>query len=651
MTELLCYDASVTIARRGLLGVLLLVGCQQSTPVRSCTVPDTPICTADGWCWESPRPMGQISAIAQVTPDDVWMGGGGGLLVHAECDRWTSVSSGLFDEIDTLFAAATDDEWAFGYGGAEARIRGGKTDVIQEGRQASSKHSWLVTGTASDDVWTVEADYGGQQSDVVHWNDNALPDSQPRGRWFTGIAAASRNDVWLTGVDDGPQRFDGGAWNLVTDSGLSEDARAMTVAPGGAWFVDGRAGSFKHWDGARMNTIATPYEKVDGLWGGGPDDLFAHHENGIVHWNGSDWSTAWDDASHPDLSTRSWIGAGHFVATDFALFHYTGEAFERLDRGGLDGNVSISDVYAAGPRDLWATGSPKVGDEALYHYDGASWSRRRSLSRHGNFTGFSPTDIWLPTDAALLHWDGSDWREFPTPLRLGHDPFIRQSNDIYFSSAAEEIPMIHHWDGARWTSIDTAGLIPFTIWSSGQGDLWFTDQDSKVYRRDGAGPFLKVPVDDPTGAFDRLFYGVGPDDAWLLGSIPTGDPDVLPVDRVLHYENGRFRPVPGFDQIGNAGGFLSLGATDVWIDASNHWDGKSLSKVPLPNGCNGWSATGTQPNDLFATGYGCVIHWDGTAWTQVSVGIGGFVGGPWSFDGEAVLVGSGGEVLRRRKAR
>ncbi len=151
-------------------------------------------------------------------------------------------------------------------------------------------------------------------------------------------------------------------------------------------------------------------------------------------------------------------------------------------------------------------------------------------------------------------------------------------------------PQALHFDGTRWTRIDT-GL--------GHGSLWWVQgisptlvfmvgSDGTVLRHNpttGATERMTTPATAPT-----LFgvWGASANDVWAVG----GDPN------------------------GSTGGAL-------W-----HYDGTAWSAQTAPGGMNAttvwYKVNGTAANDVTVCGTnGALIHWNGTAWEQQAVPEGG----------------------------
>jgi hypothetical protein len=117
----------------------------------------------------------------------------------------------------------------------------------------------------------------------------------------------------------------------------------------------------------------------------------------------------------------------------------------------------------------------------------------------------------------------------------------------------------------------------------------------------------------------------GPDEAWVVGWQGDGE-DVATRRPVIARFSGcawTTLSVPAPAQMARALGVWGSAADDVWIvgeaDHVLHFDGKRLEAVPLPGGTVQLGAvSGTGRNDVWAVGQRA-FHWDGAAWTEVSI--------------------------------
>lgn len=231
--------------------------------------------------------------------------------------------------------------------------------------------------------------------------------------------------------------------------------------------------------------------------------------------------------------------------------------------------------------------------------------------------------------------------------------------------AASAGPLVEHWDGNAWTRVAIAGggqldtvaaIAPNDVWAFGT----YTSRSPIAEHWDG-NAWHRVALPAPSGAQDVGLQDVSADatdDVWLVGywEGPTGPP-VRPL--VEHWDGTAWRIVPSATTSGYARlwGVHALSPTNVWAVGAygvafrhqivlrtlvQHWDGTRWTRVASPNprsagprrAALNYSLTAvdaTSATNAWAVGsytfyaanrnhtaHTLVLHWDGTAWTQVS---------------------------------
>lgn len=162
--------------------------------------------------------------------------------------------------------------------------------------------------------------------------------------------------------------------------------------------------------------------------------------------------------------------------------------------------ISRKDAWAVGGYTDAATGSGRLLTE---HWDGSSWAVVPALPRVvGSLLGVDAVatdDVWAvgsslsavqASAAVAAHWNGEVWVRArvpkPEPGRFVStvltDVEAVGSDDVwavgYWSAVpdAPPSPLIVHWDGTGWTSVDSPALGTWSefhgVSASGPGDVW-----------------------------------------------------------------------------------------------------------------------------------------------------------------------------------
>jgi hypothetical protein len=245
--------------------------------------------------------------------------------------------------------------------------------------------------------------------------------------------------------------------------------------------------------------------------------------------------------------------------------------------------LSSTDVWAAG------TSGPGYADykqELVIHWDGQSWTQHstpnsESASNHlTDIVAVAPDNVWAVGYYYIsgyrpyaLHWDGSKWSHVDMPMLGGRLHFPQRvvavsANDIWtvgyisaaFSTETQYNTLIEHWDGSTW-------------------DL--------------------VPSPNP-GGYDSILFGVS----------------VIPNGKGL-WATGRYNDAKG----------------EAYKTFITRWDGTAWNVVPSPNAGagdndlqnvvavadnNAW-AVGSYQASVGAKKQILILHWDGNAWSVVSL--------------------------------
>jgi hypothetical protein len=301
------------------------------------------------------------------------------------------------------------------------------------------------------------------------------------------------------------------------------------------------------------------------------------------------------------------------------------------DPGGSVNNNSLWGVAVLSPCNAWAVGDYDPGQTLVVHWDGASWTQVPSPdpatpSRLFGVHALSASNVWAVGEyfdgsiykTLIVHWDGSAWAQVPSPNVSGATQSVlkavRGSSatnvwavGYFVNSNNVDQTLILHWNGSAWKL---------------------------------------VPSPDPSGpALDQELTSVASDsaqDAWAVGFYYTG----LDKSMILHWNGSSWKQVTSPNP-GSQGTFLygvrSTSASSAWAVGSDfngtadktlivRWDGSAWKQVTSPN-----PGGATQNNDLssvavtsatdawavgdYDSGTGTrtlALHWDGSAWTQVT---------------------------------
>jgi len=497
------------------------------------------------------------------------------------------------------------------------------------------------------------------QSQLPTWGTVPSPNAGSAPNELQAVAVISPTDIWAAGSfgdspypDAGVHHWDGSAWTLVDlppGVGSAEILDITAVAADDVWFVGGRnqggQALILRWNGASISIVPNPnpgtYNRLFGVAAVSANDVWAVGEYAsggvstplILRWNGANWAV---------------------VASPTSPGEHTG----------------LNDVAVVSANDIWAVGDAGPRTFAV-RWNGSQWLRyftpnAGSGSTFRAVSALSATNVWAVGDGAsgLLsaRWDGTRWVPIKVPSPTGNfkdlnDVIALSANEVwavgFYSDGAQWKALAVRWDGARW--LRTAPVNPDpalnvlsgidgssgNLWAVGKAGPVVSGQSSLVQHWDG-GAWQLVPGANG-GIGSNALTGISaaaPDDIWAVGNV---DGNSL----TLHWDGSFWGvvPSPNLPFGAELNGVLAVSATDAWavgtsgdpgsLDSSNvimRWNGTQWAFVSAPNPGGVYvdellAIDGISANDIWAVGEywdaalvprSAILHWDGSAWSNVA---------------------------------
>lgn len=290
---------------------------------------------------KSPGNQTILRAVSARTPDDVWAVGKyqvgvvkSPLALHWDGVRWLRVGIPALGpeggELTSVQVFAPDDVWTVGISyqrntsdsnAVAAHWNGSDWSVMLLPVPANAAPCWAnsVSGTSSDDVWTVGSclRYQSVQGVAQHWDGKtwSVVDTHAAAHTgYTGVTALAADDAWLVGHagDDNllSEHWNGSKWKLVDvprprDSFAPALTAVDATSPTDVWAVgdylsrQGQTTLIVHWDGSGWTRSPSPDPELDNALDAISADTSSNawavghvkRNNGArsLRWNGTRW--------------------------------------------------------------------------------------------------------------------------------------------------------------------------------------------------------------------------------------------------------------------------------------------------------------------------------------------------------------------------
>lgn len=353
----------------------------------------------------------------------------------------------------------------------------------------------------------------------------------------------------------------------------------------------------------------------------------------------------------------------------------------------LPGTVvdKLADVSADSASDVWAVGLSRRNHKTsslVEHWDGSVWTAVPSANPGNPSTvlsgvsALSPTDVWAVGtfvqdghDRSLIeHWDGSGWTHIPSPNATAFNNELISvhaisATDVWAvgQSSSNELEyvddgLIEHWDGTSWTVVPAAphsnwaeqqftavtATSPTDVWAVGYGFIDEEAGDLTLTEHWNGSVWTEVKTNHRNRFADhylRAVSALSSADVWTVGD------ELVSFDKHAslseHWNGHAWVKLKNTPSLGDSRlfGLSAQAADDVWTVGTStngtrlrtfvlHWDGSAWTQVsaPSPGGKHGTTLTAVSTNagdDAWAVGFkgsgikvqSVIEHWDGSTWT------------------------------------
>jgi hypothetical protein len=248
------------------------------TPVKPRKCAPLSACAQGMVCPYSPLPSGSLAwkGMWAAAQNNIWVVGWNGAMMHYDGAVWSSMSSGVPDDLNAIWGSSPQDIWAVGIDGA------------------------------------------------IHYDGTRWKPVTITGLTYTlnGVFGVSSTDVWAVGatnaVSPGPGEFwhfDGTSWKKVGNSTNGALLGVWASSPTDV-YASGSAGLMLHYNGNSVLPMSTPtpYDLAS-VWGTAPNQIFAVGQSAtILKYDGTSWKNIPISSGSPNYLNAVFGSGGTYYA-------------------------------------------------------------------------------------------------------------------------------------------------------------------------------------------------------------------------------------------------------------------------------------------------------------------------------------------------
>ena len=444
---------------------------------------------------------------------------------------------------------------------------------------------------------------------------------------FVDVAAFSPTDAYIAGAD-GLYHYDGSTISAV--SAVREPLRSVAVATangakvlvagtnaGNVWFSNGLTNFTK----APTGTSS----QIDGVCINSATEAFATNRSSgaLFRFDGNGW-TATSASQNGSRSDLQCLGPGQaYVATQSipnTLLKWNGSSWTQLvtapptPRGFEWAVVSPTEVYAIGDSSAY--------NRAFYRYDGSTW---REVGR----TSFSinlQTRPWADPKGAIYAASSTN---NATRIDVASATGVTQASvrpalrDLVMPTSSSAFIVgsngfLAHLSNGQWIADPQPSTSPMNqamqgVWADGASNAWAVGASSAIFHWDGTSWSTVSDVKRPVATADNYSAVSGSGGTVFV----VGEKTILRCRSTVSCANDA-NPA-------SSAALLSVwaaSATNVFATGEGgriiHFDGTSWSSMSSPTSGRLSRVWGSGPGDVWAAGDTVVLHYNGSAWSNVT---------------------------------
>jgi hypothetical protein len=371
-----------------------------------------------------------------------------------------------------------------------------------------------------------------------------------------------------------------------------------------------------HWSSPPVPLVLAPQS----IWAAGPDDVWALDPTTLLHWNGLAWSVVAPPPFPPFTKlyvvsgsgpNDVWVSAsdnlgGRWDGTQWTTWRSSQDMFAYIG----------SSLFVLSPTEAWA------GGRGIAHFNGV-WAPTPVLV--GGIAGYpiiwggQSDSVWALGDFGppnnFIHWNGSAWAPAVMPTPAGSAIKGTSSHDVWWLDPGGTLA---HYDGGEWATMGTFGDPPQpnqpsrvgwrALAAAAPGMAIVGATNGRVIRTDGGD----VEVLAPGSAIEPAdIWWDSSGNGWVVGTAGV----------MLKHSGDRWEPAAA-GATNNLRSVWGFSADDVFVVGDGpsssgvvlHWDGSAWSQLQHPKSVS--AVWGAAPDDVWAFSRDAILHWNGMQWSE-----------------------------------
>jgi hypothetical protein len=432
---------------------------------------------------------------------------------------------------------------------------------------------------------------------------------------YNAVTAVSRTDAWMT-ASNGLWHYTGTA--IVKADGVTGPLFTVGhVVSGSSRLViaGGEAGAVWIGDGQTFQRTVIPNAgRVTDVCLTSPTEAFAIAANAAYRYTNSSWQAV-PPNTNPFARVLTCVGGSAYVLQGNTGFRWTGTAWSTISPTGISPTRTIQWAVAS-PTEIYAYADSAGVDRVYYRYNGTTWN----VVGRSRYT-LKSSRLWaIPGGGGAYVWGQQSRLERITPAGMSVVTFLPSLRSAAVNSSTSAFvvgypSLLARWSGAQWTVDAPPGDTPSnryltSVWSDGPSSAWAVGELSTVLRWTGTTWQTVSDSLRPAGVRDQYnaVWGSG-GTVWIVG-----DQSILRCSGVLCANESA-------TVTDNLFGIWGTSPTNIFAVGRSgqilRYNGSSWTRMASPTTRALGNVSGSSASDVWAVGDSVLLHFDGSAWSQV----------------------------------